>query len=586
MADYTTLDANSTLEDLLVATDDFDDQDVINALVDYLDSPATMGRLSISRFSENLSQWEKKEDIMLSLSQQIQLRSIHAYAYYRVVTDEKPLPYDYRLDIVRDLATATLNHFDNDRSDDTDALGKIKIPKLTGVDKFSAYRQIIENYVSTKLSTVTKKPLYYLCRGELGHAPIEDGDGVTNELELTSLIQPMAGPAFNSDNSAMWNVFFPTVEGTPAEQMVKPFKATQDFAGAWIKLLKEYANTKIQSENADRAIFIIYNSNLPDRPGVINFEQYISVTKLAHQKLEEAGQTIPDTMKVSTLCNRLSDLSYMKTPIEIVLTTPKYSNDFDETCTYLQSRVPPERRKGNDKKNITISQAHAALVGNSGNNNNGTNDNPTEEERVRFANELRRRRGNDNTTNSEITIPANEWPTWPNWRKRLVHAENRRRGFTNNNNNNSQNYNNRGGRGRGYGGRGGYGRGGRGRGNNGNGGFGRGGRGRGRGGRGRGRGRDYGGYQPYYNNNNNNQNSDNNNFHNGNNNNNGHNNNGQNYGNARQLAHAFVQAIQADRAGSNDNVNTNNNNSGNNTSGDNTNTHSRNVQWGIRGNRN
>ena len=138
------------------------------------------------------------------------------------------------------------------------------------------------------------------------------------------------------------------------------------------------------------------------------------MTKLAHQKLEEAGQTIPDTLKVSTLCKLLSDLSYMKTPIEIVLTTPKYSNDFDETCTYLQSRVPPERRKGNNKKNITISQAHAALIGNSGNNNNGTNDNPTEEERVRFANELRRRRGNDNTTNSEISIPANEWPTTDN----------------------------------------------------------------------------------------------------------------------------------------------------------------------------
>ena len=86
------------------------------------------------------------------------------------------------------------------------------------------------------------------------------------------------------------------------------------------------------------------------------------------------------------------------------------------------------------------------------------------------------------------------------------------------------------------------------------------------------------------NNNSNNQNYGNNNFNNGNNNNNDHNNSGQNYGNARQLAHAFVQAIQADRAGSNDNVNTTNNNSGNNTSGDNTNTYSRNVrEWTVPG---
>mmetsp|Transcript_8527 Transcript_8527/g.23902 ORF Transcript_8527/g.23902 Transcript_8527/m.23902 type:complete len:115 (-) Transcript_8527:1697-2041(-) len=64
---------------------------------------------------------------------------------------------------------------------------------------------------------------------------IEDGDGITNEIEVTTLIQPWEGPAFDSDNTGVWTVWFPTIEGTSAEQAIQRFKATQNFADAHCK---------------------------------------------------------------------------------------------------------------------------------------------------------------------------------------------------------------------------------------------------------------------------------------------------------------------------------------------------------------
>lgn len=181
MADYSQLDENSDLKDLLEATGEFDNYIDLDDLVDYLGSLEAMGRISITFFAKTMSTWEKSHT-MLSLTQSCELRSIQAYAYYRVVTDEIPMPEDFPLDIVLHLAKTTLNDFDNDRKEDTDALGKISVPRLTGAPKFQAFEQAVHNLSSIKLSPITKKPLNYLCRGEKEHAPLEDADGMDNEL--------------------------------------------------------------------------------------------------------------------------------------------------------------------------------------------------------------------------------------------------------------------------------------------------------------------------------------------------------------------------------------------------------------------
>ena len=92
----------------------------------------------------------------------------------------------------------------------------------------------------------------------------------------------MAGSAYSSDNSAMWNVFYPAVEGTPAKQAVKQFKSSQDFAGAWIALLELYNNLTAQGEIAARANFIVNQSNLPDKPSQMNLEQYLDALDKRH----------------------------------------------------------------------------------------------------------------------------------------------------------------------------------------------------------------------------------------------------------------------------------------------------------------
>jgi hypothetical protein len=148
----------------------------------------------------------------------------------------------------------------------------------------------------------------------------------------------LSGQHFAVDNESVWEVIKSLVIDGFAWSFVKRFDRTMDGRSAIEALRRQCEGKTSIKTRKNKAYASISGSRYKGVRKQFTFSQYVTIHQAAHNELEDCGEPMPETKKVSDFLAGISD-SALESGITCVLSDDRYSDDFEATQQFLGTLV-------------------------------------------------------------------------------------------------------------------------------------------------------------------------------------------------------------------------------------------------------
>ena len=243
----------------------------------------------------------------------------------RLLRGIAPNPDDFDADALR-TSLADYLVADTKREAD-DAVDK---PEPFAYDKWVDWQDTVINFLRAKKNVSKNIPLYYIIRPNNPPAVMTE----TDEILWNA---PLAGAAYDTDNTTVHQILTELTTGTDADQWIKEHRRTQNGRAAWQGLCAHYdgpAEGDKRVTVARHDIKLVHYRN----ESSFSFEKYSTRLKRSFFTLSQYEQPKSEREKVDILLSQINT-NDQKLITAIGICRDAHSNTFEEACTYLSQQV-------------------------------------------------------------------------------------------------------------------------------------------------------------------------------------------------------------------------------------------------------
>ena len=148
----------------------------------------------------------------------------------------------------------------------------------------------------------------------------------------------LSGQHFAVDNESVWEIVKTLVIDGFAWSFVKQYDRTMDGRAAVLALRRQCEGKTSIKTRKNKAYTSIAGSRYKGVRKQFTFAQYFAIHQAAHNELEDCGEPMPETKKVSDFLAGISDSS-LDAGVTCVLSEDRYSEDFEATQQFLGTLV-------------------------------------------------------------------------------------------------------------------------------------------------------------------------------------------------------------------------------------------------------
>ena len=219
----------------------------------------------------------------------------------------------------------------------------------------------LKNYLG-RIRGAARLPLLYVVR---------DHDEVTDDIrereydshtrQICSIVL-LSGQHYEVDNESVWEIVKSLVIDGFGWSFVKRFDRKMDGRSAIQALRRQCEGKTSIKTRKNKAYGSIGSAVYKGIRKQFTFAQYVSIHQAAHNELEDCGEPIPETKKVSDFLAGISDSS-LEPGITCVLSEDRYSDSFEATQQFLGTLVANQmihrqgKRGTGDDRNVSMSEA-------------------------------------------------------------------------------------------------------------------------------------------------------------------------------------------------------------------------------------
>jgi hypothetical protein len=148
---------------------------------------------------------------------------------------------------------------------------------------------------------------------------------------------------------------------------IKKFEKSQDGRGAVMALKRQCEGKTSVKTRKNAAYLSIRQSNYRGARKAFTFAQYVAIHQNAHNELEDCGEAMPESKKVSDFIDGITDPS-LSAGITCVMSEERYSDSFEATQQFLGTLVANQavhnRGKRGDDRNVSSAKGGKSGGGN------------------------------------------------------------------------------------------------------------------------------------------------------------------------------------------------------------------------------
>lgn len=223
-----------------------------------------------------------------------------------------------------------------------------------------------KNYLG-RVRGAAKIPLSYIVRE---HDEVTDGmreevyENHTKRLIATTIL---SGEHYRIDNESVWVELKGLVIDGFAWSYIKKFEKSQDGRSAVMALKRQCEGKTSVKTRKNAAYLSIRQSNYRGARKAFTFAQYVAIHQNAHNELEDCGEAMPESKKVSDFIDGITDQS-LSAGITCVMSEERYSDSFEATQQFLGTLVANQavhnRGKRGDDRNVSSAKGGKSGGGN------------------------------------------------------------------------------------------------------------------------------------------------------------------------------------------------------------------------------
>ena len=290
------------------------------------------------------------------------------------------------LSIDADNSTTYATHFRHLHSDQEDDID-ITIPTLNGSSNWTDFRDKFLMKLSRTIGargfaityvvdTTTRTAL----RATAALDIIDDYDISDDAIYVTWPTH--FGPAFKTDNKAVWELLKSQLLGCPAFNHISRFDASKNGRSAWDTLRSFYEGEDFQERMREAAFAQLSTTFYRGDTNRFTFEKYVNIHKTAHKMLEDCGYNgdlgMDDATKIQHFKSGIKQDAGLENALTHTRANPLYRN-FDQLVSFLTAEVDHKnnRRKqlNSGSRDRRASSASSGKNKGNGNKNNSNNNN-------------------------------------------------------------------------------------------------------------------------------------------------------------------------------------------------------------------
>jgi hypothetical protein len=230
-----------------------------------------------------------------------------------------------------------------------DEAEEIDLPiKLTRVDKVRDILENRDNYLLQQRGA-SGLPLAYVVRPEAALPNVDPGYGQPSVIEEMIARGPHAGPYYQLDNKAVWQVIRHVTHEGPGWSWVQGYQRTSDGRQAYLALKAHYLGESYSSRIRAAADSTIDNAYYDGKSRAFTFEKYCEILKAAFTDIEATGEAVSETRKVRVLLHGICD-KRLETAISQVMATAELRDTFDTALNFIARFADDMKSLDNSRK--------------------------------------------------------------------------------------------------------------------------------------------------------------------------------------------------------------------------------------------
>jgi hypothetical protein len=257
------------------------------------------------------------------------------------------------------------------------------ITKPTALKEWTSwpkFKNLFTTYTS-QIRGVALCPITYVIRPIAEVDPIARAAIYVSDEERLVRCTLLQGHWFMQDNSRLYNELKSYVIDGPGWAFIQQFDRTGNGRASWMALLTQAEGDATMNLRKQKAYAAINNARFAGDRARYHFSDYISVHQKAHNELDELGEPVSETKKVTDFMAGIQDPK-AETAKAVVISSPLMRESFEMTQTYLQHFVdsmeaqkrstrtvaaveskqegkPQQRHKQTQKKQISGPKVHS-----------------------------------------------------------------------------------------------------------------------------------------------------------------------------------------------------------------------------------
>ncbi len=276
------------------------------------------------------------------------LKALHSWVKERVRTGVA-LNAGHWTDVKRNAAVAcfSVEQLRSETQEDTPD----KPGELTDLAKWEIFWERFKSYLR-RIRGAAKCPLTYVIREQQAvtaaerNAVYEDHD---MKLVATTLLE---GDWFFLDNQHVYDEFKALVLKGPRWGFIKTYDRRKDGRNAVLALRRQAEGTSATQTRKTSAYATISNARYSGQKKTFPFARYVEIHQTAHNTLEELGEPVPETKKVTDFLAGISDPRLSNAKDTVLGDAAKLQN-FEECQQYFQMLVFNKSTQVKYERNIT-----------------------------------------------------------------------------------------------------------------------------------------------------------------------------------------------------------------------------------------
>ncbi len=276
------------------------------------------------------------------------LKALHSWVKERVRTGIV-LNAGHWTDAERNAAVARFN-IEQLRSE-TQEDNPDKPGELTDLTKWETFWERFKSYLS-RIRGAAKCPLTYVIRDQEAvtandrNAVYEDHDA---RLVATTLLE---GDWFFLDNQRVYDEFKSLVLKGPGWGFIKTYDRRKDGRSAVLALRRQAEGTSATQTRKTSAYAAVSNARYSGQKKAFPFAKYVEVHQTAYNTLEELGEPVPDTKKVTDFLAGITDPRLSNAKDTVLGDVAKLQN-FEECQQYFQTLVFNKSTQDKHERNVS-----------------------------------------------------------------------------------------------------------------------------------------------------------------------------------------------------------------------------------------